>query len=304
VCCAWTRNPSPTTACLYTTHKAAAPLWPNLRRRPAAPRGHPPLPLLNRRGPMAFPQTVVPGVDQAAAFLLLAQYMALTVVLAAWHVVIAALLAASSSRCQRVDPRHKLLYVVADVTKAAVLAAVMLTPAFREAAMAAVCDNDFVRHAGAVRALVIVYGATDVSQFLSRVRMSAATKAHHVATGLFAVHMCFANEFGLCTQGMLWYGMCACVSFQVNLYKALRVVFCPASAWMTALRVQAAAVYALELAVCWALHAVVLVLVFAHDPLYVSVPYWALTAVLVRDDVSLLRFMLKRATPAEPTPRP
>jgi hypothetical protein len=255
-----------------------------------------------------FVSAVVAAVVAGSqAGMLLGLLCALTIGLAALHVVAAKLLAAHWPRAAAVRPAHKVLYVVADVTKAAVLLGMMCTPVWWRCAWHALAGDGWEDPGvgAAIRAMVVVYTATDASQFLSGVVMESSTVQHHVATSLFGVYVsatavgglgAVPGAFGPLTRALIWYGMCSTVAYAVNLYKALRVLYGPGPV-MEALRRTAACLYAAELAVNWPMHTAYIVRAALSsgttDPVgsLLAVMYAGVTAVLMRDDVKLLTFL-------------
>lgn len=230
-------------------------------------------------------------------------YAAATVFCATVHAAGAAWLRDTFGCFRRVDPSHKVAYVVADVTKAVVLATFLVLPQWWRCVGATIMTADGAgwTHksvALTIRYLVTAYAATDASQFFT-VRMPASTAAHHAATAAFGLYACFTPVFPPLARALTWYGMMSCTAYLVNAYKAARVV-----TDAPVLRKTAFGVYIVELAINWPVHAVY-ILRAVHDG---ATPWWAIalycgvTAVLMRDDVILLRYLSKAPPPRRAHP--
>jgi hypothetical protein len=185
-------------------------------------------------------------------------------------------------------------YVVADVLKSTTLCVLMMLPSFWKAAAAAVWEDDWIRYEYEIRAMVLMYCATDVAQFPT-VKMQPSTVAHHVCTGLFGLYIALDGPITPVCKAMLWYGLCSVLAYLVNGYKALRVVIDPTSPRMELMRTCARYMYALELLVNWPVHTMWILASFhkaATAPATaLALAYVGVTYVFVADDVKLYRFL-------------
>lgn len=237
--------------------------------------------------------------------LALVNYALYVGVLVAWHAVAGHACMAFSRRFQAIQPRHKVFYVVADLTKAAVLGGCMCTPTWWRVIYVVLVENvrtDPVVNE-AVRHFALVYCATDLAQFVW-VKMPRSTIQHHAATSAFGLYVALLAEPALYPAfiwALLWYGLCSTAAFSVNAYKALRVV--SVAPWVDVLRRVAAATYAAELYINWPVY-----VWFGWRALQEADASWlALTAVLgfsyviVTDDLALLQFLRARPTAAGPS---
>lgn len=199
----------------------------------------------------------------------------------------------------RVQPRHKVLYVVADLVKAGVLAAFLGCPQWWGVIGRIFANEGQGWEDPATRATVrwfaVTYGATDACQFFT-VKMGTTTKVHHGITAAFALGLALQDPqapIHPLAQALLWYGMCSTLAYLVNVYKALRVVVPPAHQLMEGMRAAAAAVYALELCVNWPVHAFMIGAAAASCGWVPLGLYVALTLALMADDCKLLAFLLR-----------
>lgn len=201
---------------------------------------------------------------------------------------------------------HKAYYVVADVCKAIVLTASVLTPAWNTCMMAlmrAYADNGNVdavweQYNGTIRLFVILYCATDVCQFLF-VKMQRSTFLHHLATSAIGAVVCLPPTHlpitGFFMQIVILYGLFSSYAGSVNLYKALRVVF-PYNRAMHALRLVAAVSYGFSLSLNWGVQ----LLMLYHDQrshVFLRLLYFLFVCkVFVLDDVKLFLFLCRTPT--------
>lgn len=207
-----------------------------------------------------------------------------------------------SRRWRAVSPRHKTFYVVADITKAAVLLLCICAPAWWRACYAALVDGAWQDKAvvDAIRWIVVVYSATDAAQFAT-VKMGVWTLLHHSITSLFALYMCWAAEIDHISRALLWYGTCSTFAYLANAYKAIRVLYGPTK-FMDDMRRLAWWAYMIELAINIPVHKLYIIrAVYEGSNWFALMCYAVMTYVLMRDDSGLLTFLGKPGTipPAE-----
>ncbi len=240
----------------------------------------------------------VPPVALPATYYLCV-YFGITMALACAHTSIAYLAVAWSRRCRLVNPQHKMLYVTAEVVKAAVLMGSMCFPAWYSIVYRTLVrdewDNPEVVHS--IKLFVLWYTASDLSQFITVKIAQASTKQHHAATAAFGVFICFATEFAPVTRALLWYGLCSTIAFLTNAYKALRVLYGP-RLFMERTRRVAYLMYKFELAVNWPIHSGYVALAImdavrtgSAARIVAVCVYLIVTAVFVKDDLELLWFL-------------
>lgn len=201
---------------------------------------------------------------------------------------------------------HKAYYVVADVCKAIVLTASVLTPSWNTCLVALVrayaynenVNDVWEQYNGTIRLFVILYCATDLCQFLF-VKMQRSTFLHHLATSAIGAVVCLPPTHlpltGFFMQIVILYGLFSSYAGSVNLYKALRVVF-PYNRAMHALRLVAAVSYGLSLWLNWGVQ---LLMLFQDRTTHVllRLAYFLFVCkVFVLDDVKLFLFLSRTPT--------
>lgn len=197
-----------------------------------------------------------------------------------------------------------LRYAVVNFVKAVVLGCMTCTPKWWPAITCTLhactlhgggglAPEDLRHH---VIGCVLLYCASDACQFVGT-PMSFSTKAHHALTTLFGCAMVACPALFLehdLGKAVLWYGMCSCYAFTVNLYLGLRKLLPVHS--LDALACASAFVYTAELVVNWTIHTGMVAVASAHPGC--KVVYAAMTFALMWDDYILCTFLWRRAANA------
>ncbi len=139
---------------------------------------------------------------------------------------------------------------------------------------------------------VLLYCATDACQFFG-VPMQTSTVVHHAITSFIGLCMAvFPDTFLTHPLGiaMLWYGLCSCAAFLVNLHLGLRLVLQhhPTALWVC--KAAAGMVYLAELVVNWPIHTGLIIAAWVDASVSFCVlgMYVLMTISLMYDDLKLL----------------
>ena len=203
-------------------------------------------------------------------------------------------------RFRSINPPHKKIYVVANITKAILLAMLALSPRYWSGTSRFYHDQF---QGIEVKRCGIIYISTDfVSLFLVS-KLPKSTLIHHITTSILAVLVISINLkmpgwnglLGVAKMGIL-YGLFSSAAFPVNAYLAFRVVY-PRAKWIPTLIYISLCTYILCCTLNWSLHLVWLYRVVCQREFSIF-PLLYLIAVyfMVKDDIVLIKWLIKGIT--------
>ncbi len=200
-----------------------------------------------------------------------------------------------------INPSHKKLYVVANLSKAILLGTLALSPRYWVGALEFLYDNFYgieVKRCG------IIYIATDFVALFLVPKLPRSTLIHHIITSIMAVLVTSMNIqmpgwdglLGVAKMGIL-YGLFSSLAFPVNAYLALRVVY-PKARWMPVLIYICLFTYILCCTLNWGVHLLWLCkLVYQWEISVVSLLYLIAVYFMVSDDIILIKWLIRRGSP-------
>lgn len=200
-----------------------------------------------------------------------------------------------------VQPSHKMLYVMSNLSKAILLAVLTLSPRYWVGFWRIYND----RFQGIeVKRCGILYVATDFVALFLVPKLPRSTQFHHVATTVMvlvvaSVDMQVPGWNGLLgvTKMCTIYAFFSSIAFPVNAYLGLRVVY-PKAKWMPALVQISLWTYVLCCAFNWGLHLAWLWNLFRDCEFSVfPVLYLVAIYIFVHDDIVLIKWLVKRGSP-------
>ncbi len=234
-------------------------------------------------------------VDTLAALFVIGILVTLCLILAryGWDYV--------DPRFNSIKPSHKKWYVVANLSKAFFLGIMVLNTQFvRE--LWRMFSDDF---GGIVtKRSVVMYVVTDVVALALVPKLPRSTIIHHVLTFMLGIVGWSCNLTIKGYKGVLSiakmplvYGTICCISFMVNAYLALRVVY-PKSKAVKVLCYLSLVSYLICCAVNWTyqLYWLVTIILAGEFSLYAAL-YIFLMLFIVNDDIVLIKWLLKQSSP-------
>lgn len=201
-----------------------------------------------------------------------------------------------------ISPAHKKWYVVANMSKCLFLGIMCASSRYWIAAYRAFVLDGFLNIEA--KRTTVLYVTTDAVALLLVPKLPRSTIVHHVTTILllavyWGVDMRVKGWTGLIgvVKMMLLYGTFSTISFAVNGYLALRVVY-PKSSLTTLLCRMALVTYIICCFGNWSLH----LLWFAHSIYngYISLVmllYAGSIAFIVQDDIVLIKWLIAKNSP-------
>ena len=204
------------------------------------------------------------------------------------------------SKFNSISPAHKKMYVVANMSKAALLAILALSPRYWVGSYNCFILDEF--KAIETKRCGIIYIVTDLVALFVVPKLPRSTVFHHVTTTVLSVLVCSMNLqmkgwnglLGVSKMGVL-YGLFSSIAFPVNMYLALRVVY-PNAKWLSGLAKFSLLTYVTCCAMNWSIHAVWLVRIL-YDWRNLSLfPFLYLIAIyfVVADDIVLMKWLYSR----------
>lgn len=201
-----------------------------------------------------------------------------------------------------IAPPHKKWYVIANLSKAFFLGCLTFSSRYWIGTCNSITNDDFsgleVKRTG------ILYLATDVVSLYMVPKLPRTTILHHITTTTLILLMCSMNMslagwtslLGVCKMAIL-YGIFSSVSFSVNAYLALRVIY-PKAKWLRWLVPISLWLYILLCATNWSVHLVWVVwIVTSWEVSVYSVLYLLAILAIVQDDIVLIKWLWKRDSP-------
>ena len=205
-----------------------------------------------------------------------------------------------------ISPAHKKWYVVANMFKACLLATIAFSSRVWTGAYGGYVHDIF---AGIeLKRCGVLYIATDVVSLYMVPKLPLSTVLHHAAT---AVAVLLISSFNLYTKGWsglhgvckmaIVYGNFSSVSFLVNAYLGLRVVY-PKAKWVKLLCQVSLCTYIVCCFLNWSVHLVWLAGIFMawNFSLFVAI-YLVILAVIVHDDIVLIKWLIRKQSPMAAT---
>ncbi len=208
-----------------------------------------------------------------------------------------------------INPSHKKLYVVANLSKAILLGTLALSPRYWGGSLRYYYDEfigeELKSYAGLeVKRCGIIYVATDFVALFLVPKLPRSTVIHHIISVIVAVLVTSLNIqvpglnglLGVVKMGIL-YGLLSSAAFPVNAYLALRVVY-PKAKWMPVLIYICLFTYILSCTLNWSAHILWLCkLVYQWEISVVSLLYLIAVYFMVSDDIILIKWLIKRGSP-------
>ena len=202
-----------------------------------------------------------------------------------------------------ISPSHKKWYVVANMTKALFLAVLCLSHRYWLGTYRLYFYDQF--QTLEVKRCGVIYVATDAVALLLVPKLPRSTVIHHVATITLVGIVCTMNLSMKGWDGLLGvtkmavlYAIFSTVAFSVNAYLALRVVY-PKTPWLNWLVKVSLWTYLLCCACNWTIHVVWLLnLLISFQYSVYNLLYTFAIATIVHDDVVLIKWLLRKSSPA------
>ena len=201
-----------------------------------------------------------------------------------------------------INPPHKQWYVIANLSKSFFLAVLTFSTRYWKGSYLALYRDEFQRIE--LKRCMVMYIATDVVALYMVPKLPKSTILHHIATA--SICMIFAGVnvsikgwdglLGVCKMS-LFYGVFSTVTFTVNAYLALRVVY-PNAKWLTLLAKFSLWTYIACCAGNWTIHALWLAGAILNLEISVyAVLYLLVISSMVHDDIVLIKWLIKRSSP-------
>lgn len=201
-----------------------------------------------------------------------------------------------------ISPAHKKWYVVANLFKASFLASIALSPRVWTGAYGGYVHDIF---AGIeLKRCGILYIATDVVSLYMVPKLPLSTVLHHVATAMAVLLISSFNLYvkgwiglhGICKMAIV-YGNFSSISFLVNAYLGLRVVY-PKAKWLQSLCQISLFTYVICCVLNWAVHLIWLAGIFVewNFSRFIMI-YLIILGLIIHDDIFLIRWLIRKQSP-------
>jgi hypothetical protein len=198
-----------------------------------------------------------------------------------------------------ISPSHKKWYVVANMSKGIILGLLCISPKYWIGSYKCFIQDEC--QLVELKRSVVIFITTDLVALFLVPKLPFTTVMHHtvvtiVSIILFSINIGtkgFNDIFGVAKLSV-FYGVCSTVPFSVNLYLALRVVY-PKSFVVSAIRWIALVSYVICCFFNWSVH--LYWLVRLSDFSIYSMVYMGLLVSIVRDDIILMSWLARRASP-------
>ena len=205
------------------------------------------------------------------------------------------------SNFRSISPSHKKWYVVANLSKAFFLGCIALNTKYvRE--LSRMFSDDF--GSTLTKRSMALYVVTDVVALILVPKLPQSTIIHHIVTFFLGVVTWSTNLrikgykgiLALAKMGLV-YGMISCISFMVNAYLALRVVY-PKSKLVKLLCHLSLISYIVCCAVNWSYQIYWLTGVFRDGELSLYVVFYSILVIfIVNDDIILIKWLFRQSSP-------
>lgn len=204
---------------------------------------------------------------------------------------------ALDSKFSAISPDHKKMYVVANMSKAALLGILALSPRYWVGSYNCFILDEF--QAIETKRCGIIYMVTDLVALFIVAKLPRSTVFHHITTSSVIILVCAMNLqvkgwnglLGVSKMGVL-YGLFSSAAFPVNMFLALRVVY-PDAKWLKWFAKFSLLSYIICCTFNWSIHAVWLARVI-YDWRNLSIfPFLYMCAIyfLVTDDIVLMKWL-------------
>lgn len=200
-----------------------------------------------------------------------------------------------------INPPHKKWYVVANLSKAFLLALIACSHRCWFGTYNMFHDHFQILE---VKRCAVIYVATDAVALYMVPKLPRSTVVHHVVS-TFLVGMVTTMNLGL--QGWdgllgvckmsVFYAIFSALAYSVNAYLAFRVVY-PKAVWLNSLVKISLWTYLLCCTCNWSIHALWLInLVTSFQISVFNALYLVLLTTIVHDDIVLIKWLMKRSSP-------
>ena len=203
------------------------------------------------------------------------------------------------SNFRSITPAHKKMYVVANLSKAALLAVLAMSPRYWIGSYNCFILDEF--KAIETKRCGIIYIVTDLVALFLVPKLPRSTVFHHVTTTIMSVIICSMNLqvkgwsglLGVSKMGVL-YGLFSSAAFPVNMYLAFRVVY-PKAKWLYGFAMFCLFTYVICCALNWSIHGVWLIrILFDWNFSVYTLLYMVAIYFMVTDDIVLMKWLAKR----------
>lgn len=198
-----------------------------------------------------------------------------------------------------ITPAHKQMYVVANLSKGAMLAILAISPRYWIGSYNGFILDEF--QAIETKRCGIIYVVTDFVALFLVSKLPKSTILHHVTTTVMSMVVASINLqvkgwsglLGVSKMGVL-YGLFSSAAFPVNVFLALRVVY-PKAKWLHSLARFSLCTYVVCCTLNWSIHAVWLVRIL-FDWSFSIYPLLYMVAIyfMVTDDIVLIKWLSNR----------
>lgn len=203
-------------------------------------------------------------------------------------------------RFSAISPSHKKWYVVANMSKGFWLLCMSASPKFWKGFYSCFMLDKF--QTIELKRTMAIYIATDTVALVMVPKLPFSTIMHHVVTTSITI-VVFCTDVGVTgyngilgpSKMSIVYGLFSTITFAVNCYLALRVVY-PKSFLVTLLRWFGLVTYVACCGLNWSSHLYWL-LVLSDVYSIFTLAYVALLVFVVRDDVILILWLIRRSSP-------
>ena len=202
-----------------------------------------------------------------------------------------------------IHPEHKKWYVVANMSKSLFLAVLCFSSRYWVGTYRLFYYDRWQQRVEIKRSMAI-YVATDVVALCLVPKLPVSTVIHHVTTALLtvvvsAVNLDVPGHAGILgpSKMLVLYGICSTVSYLVNAYLALRVVY-PKAGWLKVLCKLSLATYLVCCGFNWTIQGMYITgFWWDRDYSLYTLLYPLLIATIVHDDIVLMRWLFRQSSP-------
>lgn len=205
-----------------------------------------------------------------------------------------------------ITPSHKQWYVVANMSKAFFLAILAISRRYWVGTYSGFFEDNF--QMVEMKRCALIYVSTDLIALFMVPKLPRSTILHHVTTTTLFVIVSAMNVkvkgwgglLGVCKMSVL-YGTLSSVSFSVNAYLALRVVY-PKSKWLMPLAKFSLWTYIACCAGNWLAHGLWMVgIIISLELSIFNLLYMVAIFFMVNDDIVLIKWLVNRSSPMATT---
>ena len=196
---------------------------------------------------------------------------------------------------REISPEHKRWYVIANISKAACLFGMICSNEWKIAVYNAIIEDKF-ENGMILKQIAMVYIITDGVALLMVPKLPTTTKIHHyISVGLWFHLCCWEIQHCQIAKLILIYGAFSTISYMVNLFLAMRVMY-DSKKWLNQICIIALATYIVSCFGNWIYHLNWYIKGIVANELPLSAfPYAVVLYYIVRDDVILMSWLWKRS---------